>query len=53
MGTYNERTGAKAIAECLPAPAGNYAEGTGNDGFTPCPGGTFQDVPGQGKCKDW
>ena len=52
VGTYNERTGAKALAECLPAPAGNYAEGSGNDGFTPCLGGTYQDKPGQGSCKD-
>ena len=44
-------TGAKALSDCRPAPAGNFAEGTGNDGFTPCPGGTYQDKAGQGGCK--
>ncbi len=51
MGTYSEMTGAKALGDCKLAPAGNYAEGTGNDGFTPCLAGTYQDKPGQGACK--
>ena len=51
VGTYSEMTGARAVTDCKPAPAGNFAEGTGNDGFTPCLAGTFQDKPGQGTCK--
>ena len=51
VGTYSEMTGAKALSDCKLAPAGNFAEGTGNDGFTPCLAGTFQDKPGQGACK--
>lgn len=50
-GTYTEMTGAPSLFECLLAPPGNYAEGSGNDGFTPCPAGSFQDLPGQGSCK--
>lgn len=52
-GTYTDRTGANSVAACLPAPAGNYAAGTGNDGFTPCEPGTYQDQPGKGACKVW
>ena len=51
MGTYNEMSGAQKVTDCKPAPAGNFAEGTGNDGFTPCLAGTFQDKTGQGSCK--
>ena len=51
MGTYSVMTGSAALKDCLPAPPGNYAEGTGNDGFVPCPAGTFQNLPGQGACK--
>ncbi len=51
VGTYSVMTGSASLKDCLPAPPGNYAEGTGNDGFTPCQAGTFQDLPGQGACK--
>ena len=44
-------TGSTDISACLPAPKGNYAPGTGNDGFIPCEGGTYQDEEGQGACK--
>lgn len=53
MGTYNEMTGAKALSNCRPAPPGNFASGVGNDGFTPCSGGTYQDKAGTGACKNW
>ncbi len=51
-GTYTEMTGSTSQAACVPAPAGNYAAGTGNDGFTPCDPGTYQDQPGKASCKD-
>lgn len=51
-GTYTEMTGSTSQAACVPAPAGNYAAGTGNDGFTPCEPGTYQDQPGKASCKD-
>ena len=51
MGTYTEMAGSTDISACLPAPKGNYAPGTGNDGFIPCEGGTYQDEEGQGACK--
>lgn len=51
VGTYSVMTGSASLKDCLPAPPGNYAEGIGNDGFVPCPAGTFQNLPGQGACK--
>lgn len=45
-------TGSTSQSACLPAPAGNYASGTGNDGFTPCDPGTYQNQPGKATCKD-
>ncbi|EFN50756.1 hypothetical protein CHLNCDRAFT_28745 [Chlorella variabilis] len=44
-------TGGTEIEVCVAAPKGNYAPGTGNDGFIPCEGGTYQDEEGQGACK--
>jgi hypothetical protein len=50
-GSYTEATGSTSPDACLPAPRGTYAAGTGNDGFTPCEAGTYQDQEGKGACK--
>lgn len=44
-------TGSTSLSACLPAPRGNYAAGEGNDGFTPCEPGTYQDQQGGAVCK--
>jgi hypothetical protein len=50
-GTYTEQAGSTTLAHCVAAPKGSFAEGTGNDGYTPCEGGTFQNEVGQSSCK--
>ncbi len=43
--------GSSSLSACLPAPRGNYVAGEGNDGFTPCDPGTYQDQEGAAACK--
>jgi hypothetical protein len=50
-GTYTEQTGGTTLARCVAAPKGTFADGTGNDGYTPCEGGTYQNEAGQSSCK--
>lgn len=50
-GTYNNYTASTSAAACREAPKGTYAPGPGNDGFTYCDAGTYQDETGKGACK--